>query len=444
MSIDFKLRDYFRPLSILRLRMFLEKSQWYSEEELKDYQMTRLRQIVAHAHKNVPYYRKLFNSIGIKASDIKEPDDLRKIPTLTKELLRKNFQSLQATNIRKYGPRLCRTTGTTGEPTSFYLDKSSNVLEFCYYWRYWSWAGYRLHMPFAEFSIHHFLGTDINRTHELSRATNRLLLNPSQLSLQNLSIYIRALEKHRPLFLKGSPSTLYILSQLMKDKPPENLHLKAIFTTGELVIPLHRETIETSFGCKIIDSYGHMERTVAISQCPHGSYHIHPEYGILEVDEKPDLCIGSKAAGTVIGTSLHNFAMPLIRYEIDDIMELKEHPQTCGCGRKMPIVDKILGRTQHIIVTPDGRYLTNVFVLFSNLLGVKKLQIIQDDLRTLRVRMLRGDGFSPESVDDFMRKLRQLTGQDMDIVIDYSEWPDPAGIRQKYQPIISHVKKDIC
>ncbi|MFH1403060.1 MAG: hypothetical protein ABIH11_02190 [Candidatus Altiarchaeota archaeon] len=438
MSVDFKIRDFLYPASIIKLRLFLEKSQWFTEEMLREYQFKRLMIILDHAYRKVPYYRRMFDKEGIRVKDVKQLEDIERIPHLTKDMVKDNFESLQAVDIENYGPQLNRTTGTTGEPVNFFLDKTSNILEFCYYWRYWSWAGYSIYTPFAEFSLHHFLGKK-DGLMDYSHMTRRLTLNPAQMSYDRIDDFVDIIRKYKPVFLKGSPSTIYMFALLTRRRGHE-LSFKAVFTTGELVIPSHRETIEKTFKCTLIDSYGHMERTVAVSQCPEKSYHINSEYGIMEVMENPKLSSRHKRVGNVLGTSLHNFAMPLIRYEIGDLVGIKRKDTGCGCGRGLPVCDEILGRKQNILVTPDGRFLTNIFILFNELVGIRWVQIIQESIDEIRVDLIEGGDYQPSSEERFLRTLKDLVGDGMHVTVDHLDGDElPKKRANKYIPVISRI-----
>ncbi len=438
MSINFKIKDFLHPLKIYKLKSFLEKSQWYEPEKMGEIQYEILIRILKHSYKNVPYYRKLFDVAGIKVNDIKSLKDLDKIPVLTKDDLKCNFNSLTAKDVHKYKPHLYKTTGTTGEPVPFYLDISSQVLEFCYYWRYWSWSGYSLRKPFAEFALHPFIEGDITRLFFKSHLTNRIIVNPSMLSRQNIGSIYESLRKNKTEFIKGSPSTLYAYALLL-EREGVSMPLKSVFTTGELVLPSHRAKIEEIFECRLVDSYGHMERTVAICQCPEGSYHINSEYGVLEVNKNSQLSDGNKTVGTVIGTTLHNLAMPLIRYELTDLLEVGKNGK-CRCGRGLPVVDKILGRTQQIIVTPDERFLTNLFILFDDVKNVKWLQMIQESINHITLEYGPDTGFNQDELSDMISKLRTILGDSM--IIDLHELNDSEVIERKnhkYLPVISKI-----
>jgi phenylacetate-CoA ligase len=267
MSIQFRIQDFFHPVSIVRIGRFLYRSQWYSSERLKAYQLARLKTILEHAYLFVPYYQCLMDKNKIKPNDIRTLDDLKHIPILKKRHVRDFYHQLKAKNAEKYRPVPCRTSGTTGQTLKFYRDRPSDIMEFCYYRRYWSWAGYSLGMPFAEFSAHHFLNADLKKHSHFQPVINRLLLNPFNLSVENIDCFVKSITRFRVSFLKGSPSTLYSFALLLERKKNHGLKIKAIFATGELLLPYQRKKIEEILKSQIFDSFGHMEMTVAISQC---------------------------------------------------------------------------------------------------------------------------------------------------------------------------------
>jgi phenylacetate-CoA ligase len=163
MGIDFRIRDFAYPFSILKLKRIFDRNQWLDAEALSEYQAARLRQIIAHAYYNVPYYQKLFKENDIAPGDIRTASDLKEIPCLTKDLLRLNFDSLRARDAKKYRPVMLFTSGTTGAKINFYADKTSNVLEFVYYWRFWGWAGYKLGDTFVSLSSEDFIHNEKNK-----------------------------------------------------------------------------------------------------------------------------------------------------------------------------------------------------------------------------------------------------------------------------------------
>src|SRR5512140_1654035 len=144
MTVSFTFADFCQPLALARYRHLFDRGQWLAPEALAAYQRSRLRAIVAHAYAHVPYYRELFDSLGLGPEDIREVGDLRKLPTLSKATVRSQRDRLTADDAKRFHPTLCWSSGTTGAKHGFLLDRQTNALEFAYYWRYWGWSGYRL------------------------------------------------------------------------------------------------------------------------------------------------------------------------------------------------------------------------------------------------------------------------------------------------------------
>jgi phenylacetate-CoA ligase len=453
MSVEFRLRDFFYPISILRLRNFFERSQWWPQTQLQDYQEERLRQVIRHAYHHVPYYQDLFRRLKLTPEDIRGLSDLPKIPRLSKATLRREFRRLQAVDKERYHPRCVQTSGTSGEWVRFLVDKPSNVLEFVYYWRHWSWAGYRLGMRFAEFSSHYFMrqASDAQPPFHFQRGLGRLLLNSLSISADTADLYARAIRTYRPLFLKGLPSVLYYFALFLKQAGKADISFKGIFSTGEMLLGRQRRIIEETFQCKVFDSYGHMERTVAVSECLAGRLHINPEYGILELTDKQPLS-RERSTGTssckpvfsakVVGTSLHNFSMPLIRYEVGDIVEASEEDDSCPCGRDMPRVLRINGRQEDVITTPDGRIVTTLFIVFDEIPGIQRGQVVQEALDRLKVRVVRSLEYTNKSEENLLNYIRRFVGANMHIDLEYvhGEVLNPGGAG-KFRAVISNLKR---
>ncbi len=426
MGINFRIKDFSYPFSILQLKKTFDKNQWLSEEALSHYQLQRLKHIISHAYENIPYYHKLFKENKIIPSDIKNQYDLKHIPFLTKNLLKTNFASLVAHNAKKYKPTLLSTSGTTGSKINFYTDKASNILEFVYYWRLWGWAGYKLGDSFAELSAEFFAFFKKNTTalYHFSYLSRRLLVNSLLISHKNLDDFIGIFRRFKPLFLKGLPSNLYMLALLLNERKHHGISFKAVFSQGENLLPHQRELIKKVFSTKVYDSYGHMERTVAISQCPSDTYHIHVDYGLLELEDPeiplvhPDTYEGF--VKEIVGTSLYNLSMPLIRYRTGDLVKVGHYQETCVCKRIFPRIVALIGRDTDIIITPDGRAVTAIYTVFDHTPGVVMGQIIQDRIDRLVVKIVSKFN-KPYHTDALVKRhIRSFVGKAMDIQIEHT------------------------
>lgn len=447
MALEFKLKDFAHPVAILKLRATFEQTQWFTKEEQALYQERLLRRITEHAYRRVPYYQGLFDSLRLKPDDIRRLSDLEKIPLLTRAILRAEFKRLEATNSRAFRPQVLCTSGTSGQRIRFLADRPSNVLEFVYYWRHWNWAGYRLGDAFAEFSTVFFSKNEAKSRLPIyhQKLTNRLLLNSSAMSDAKVRDYVTAIRQYGPLFLKGSPSTLSYFSQSLRRQGFSDISFKAVFSTGEILVPRFRKLVEETLGCKVYDSYGHSERTVAISECPRGGLHINPDYGVCELVRRDDLraefadagCDGSAYPAKLVGTSLYNFSMPLLRYDVGDIV-LIEPGKKCACGREFPLVSAIAGRQSEVIMTPEGEAITAAFLVFEDVPNILAGQILQESLAELRVKIVPDARFSSAAEAQVTSRLRKLVGTAMKITTELCESVDELrGESGKLRPVMS-------
>jgi len=448
MGVDFKLRDFAYPLAIAKLKREFARNQTLSAEELAQQQGRRFAQIASHAYETVPYYRKLFDDHGISPSQLVSRADVTGVPCLTKAILSRSFAELTAVGAQRYHCAELCTSGTTGGQVRFLVDKSSNVLEFNYYWRFWGWHGYRLGDRFAEFSAESFVPLEQHRSclFKRSRFTNRILVNSLLLSRASAPRYVALFKALRPQFLKGLPSNLYVFALLCRALGETRLTFRAVFSQGEQLSERQRKLIEEVFSAPVYDSYGHLERTVAISQCPQGKYHVHPDYGFTEFLEPsrtvsvPIELSPSQSALEIVSSSLHNFAMPLLRYRTGDLAIIDAKQSSCSCGRNFPLVHAIIGRATDIVITPDKRAVTALYVALDRVAGLDCAQIVQESLDTLVVRVVRNGAEPSQFEREIVRTIHSFTGTAMKVTVRECSLEEIQGDgKAKFKSLVSQV-----
>jgi phenylacetate-CoA ligase len=417
MSIDFRIRDFFYPRGIWELKKALDKTQWMDSDELNEYLTARLRRVLSHAGRNVPYYRNLFRAFGFDPRDLCTAKDISHLPLLRKRTVRRYGADLLSENADRFHPRKYCTSGTTGQPLNFYLDRASNALEFVYYWRHWGWAGYRLGDRFAELSSHFFLQRPElgSRPYYYQPLLRRLLLNSNQVSPKSVGSMAEAIRKYRPRFLKGMSSTLYFFALSLREAGIEDIAFKCVFSTGEVVTRMHRGLVETTLQSPLLDSYGHMERTVGIAQCLEGGYHVNQDYGLMEFVNVREIPGQKELLASIVGTSLYNRAMPLLRYDVGDEVELFRQPESCPCGRTLPLVKGVHGRTEDCIVTPEGTFITSLFIVPEFVKGIRFVQFLQVERDELEIRFVTGEDWVDESASALKEYTARAVGRSMKI-----------------------------
>jgi len=452
MGLDFRFRDFAYPLAIFNKKRQFDKHQYLSLEALEQYQLSRLKEIIAHAYAAIPYYRKSFDSMGICPSDIQSLSDTAFLPFLSKDILKVSFSELCARDLKRFKPLELHTSGTTGGQVKFLVDKSSNILEFVYYWRFWGWHRYRLGDKFAEFSAQHFTPIEKNsdKFFEFNPVTNRMLINSLLLSVTNINKYVSIFKAHKPLFLKGLPSNLYVFALLCNEVKHHGISFKAIFSQGENLFPNQKKFIEQVFSSPVFDSYGHLERTVAISQCPYGNYHIHSDYSLVELIKPKNDFLSSiplkkgQSIFEVVGTSLHNYCMPLVRYKTGDLVITDSAQKCCPCKRSFPLINSVIGRDSDIIITPDKRAVTALYVALDRLPSITCGQIIQESPSMLEIRISCSSDNISQLQNLIKKEVSSFTGDSMSIKVKRCS-PEElyTADGRKFKSIISHVDPSV-
>jgi phenylacetate-CoA ligase len=410
----------------------LDASERWSLERLVAYQEQMLRRLIRHCYTNVPYYRKVFVERGLVPDDISTISDLEKLPFLTKEIVRKHKKDLLATNLSTYGAHLDSTSGSTGNPLDFYVDNAAKAIEVALAYRHLKWLDYQDGDMIAEIKEDCFVDPD--RVYWYVPGSRHLKFSFFTVDDARLEKTALALHRFEPKFLKAFPSSLFVLSRWMERhrktiKPP-----KYIITSSETLYKSTKDLAEKIFRAPVIDWYGQNEKVATAFQCAFGrGYHIQMEQAIVEL-------IPSKAGYfDIVGTSLHAFGMPFIRYRTGDT-GVKESV-VCPCGRADPVLSQVMGRECEFIITPERRIImpTAMDYAIYHLEEIKESQIIQEDINTLRIKMVPWDNISASTKAQLLHELRRYLGSPgMELILEEVE-EIPRTSRRKKPFVISYV-----
>jgi phenylacetate-CoA ligase len=400
--------ERFRP-PFAACRDWLERTQWWTAEEIEALQQERLTAILAAAREQVPYYRSL---------DVPDVVDLERLPLLTRERLRENRAALVSETAASRRPVRERSSGTTGQQLEFLLPRLlAHSLNYALLYRFYGWAGVRpgdrrvtlggrLLSPRPPYWVH-------------NRAENQLLLAVAHLNEDTVDAYVDRMRSFAPVFVAAHPSAVAFIAARLRERH-ETLAVRAVFTTGETLDPAQREDIERTFRCKVFESYGMTESVVAAFECEeHRGFHDAVELGVMELQPH------SRDLRAVVGTSLWNDVMPFIRYATGDLVEPAESPR-CPCGRGLPLrFRRVIGRQDDVLSTPDGRTVIPVAVrtlVKPHLDPFETYQVQQLDGRSYRLLLAGPGGRQPVLSAARERSLRaalgEVLGSDARLAID--------------------------
>lgn len=418
----------------------LVKTQDFSEDRIAEYQNTRLREIVKHAYRTVPYYRDLFDSHGLRPEDIQSTEDIHKIPVLTREDVRAQSGRLVSQEARRRGLVPGHTSGTTGSPLHFFWDINTCVYTNVVDWRQKTWAGVNYGDRIAVLLGRTIVPRDSDKPPywRMNYLHNQLWLSSFHLREDNLKYYVNKLKAYRPAAVEGYPSTVYILARYLLGRNM-TLPVKAVFTSSEPLYPMHRSVIEAAFECKVFDFYGLAERVLFATECDrHDGRHVNFEYGLVEIVDGNDRPVPAGRQGFVVGTSLQNFGMPFIRYRTNDISAIKR--ARCDCGRAMPLMDGVTTKAEDIVVTPDGTMISPSVLThpFKPIDTVAKSQILQESPHELVLRVVPRPGYTDRDTARLLEGFRQRIGPEMRVRVELVE-DIPRTAAGKFRWVISKV-----
>ena len=418
----------------------LQKTQWFSPDQIHQYQTERLQVLVRHAYDTVPFYRKRFDEHGVSPEDIKNLCDISRLPILTREDVRSAGDMLISSRYSKSKLIHGHTSGTTGSPLSCYWDKQTCVYNNAADWRQKMWAG----LQYGD-GIALFLGRTIVPTNKTSpplwqhdRVHNMLWMSSFHLSEKYLPYHLEKLRSFQPAAIEGYPSTTFILARYLK-KIGQKLPLKAVLTSSETLMPHQRELIEDSFEAPVFDLYGMAERVAFASQCAEAhEYHLNFELALNEVVDNNGLPVEQGKEGYLVGTSLLNFGMPFIRYKSSDITAIDSGQ--CSCGRFMPRFKGITTKDEDIVVTPEGKLVSSSVLThpFKPLEAIQESQIIQEKIDLLHIKIVRSQNYKDSDSEHLINALHERVGTNMKIELEFVE-AIPRTKSGKFRWVISKV-----
>lgn len=411
-----------------------------SPDEISAYADDQVRKIVSFAVQTVPYYRALFRKEGLSAREIGGTRDLCNIPLLEKDPIRQDPKLLVSDryDIRKL--RKIHTTGTTGTPLVIYCDESVRQTNYAFYDNFLSQNGIRTSGKRATFGGRIIVPPERSSPPfwRYSIFQKNLLFSSYHLSDRNIPYYIKKLKDYRPDWIDSYPSSLIQIAIYALQRKLDLIGtVGGITTSAETLFEMQRETIERAFGIPVIDQYGAAEMCIFVGQCREGSYHLRTDYAAVEFlrEDGSEALPGEEAE--IVCTGFINPVMPLIRYRIGDRGILSE--KTCSCGSPFPSMEKVIGRQDDVILTPDGRRVGRLSPVLKGF-PVKEVQYIQNDVSEVEVCIVKGIGYSEKTDKEIISELQKRLGCQIAIHLRFVE-TICRGSGGKYKSVFSKLRK---
>lgn len=403
----------------------LDKTQWLSRDEIQALQLEKLKKLLTHSYHNSDYYNELFNQYNIHPKDIASLDDLKKIPFLTKQIVRENLNfGILAKNIDYKNILKIVTSGSTGEPFVCYADKYQLEMRWASTLRSLEWTGYRFGDKTARL-WHQTIGmSKIQVIKEKIDAfiSRRIFIPAYQFSNEKLSKYLNKLKKFNPVLIDGYAESFNFLAEYVNANPEFKISPKAIVSSAQILPDISRRIIEDKFNTKVFDKYGSREFSgIAYESAEKNVHLVVAENYIVEIIRNNKTAKPGEI-GEVVITDLNNYCMPFIRYKIGDLAVQLDKDYISPCGRNLPAIGRIEGRVQAIIFGSNNNYLPGTF--FAHFFKeyphiIKQYQIIQEKADKIILKIVKGSRYTKEGMGEVITNLLSHLGEETNLNIQY-------------------------
>jgi phenylacetate-CoA ligase len=404
-----------------------QREQWLPPEQVKALQWTRLKKLLEHCYREVPYYRRQWRELGVVPDDIRSLDDYAELPVLTRTDMRNHFEELKADSWRD-GLLYKATGGSTGEPVRFGYTRESNDRRTSVMWRGYGWAGSRMGRRTL------YLWGAVGDPHPLHQIKENLynslyarrVVNSFHMTEATMAEYADAIDQYRPEIIVAYVGPLLRLAQWLIATGRKIWQPQGIIGAAEALHDFQRKIIEQAFDCPAYNTYGCREFMLIASECEkRKGLHVNADHLLVELRRpdqswiRPDCAdnasLADHATGEVVVTDLFNYGMPFVRYLNGDVATASATP--CDCGRGLPLISRVDGRKLDTIRTRDGHVLPGQFFPFmlKDVKGLERFQLVQRELDRLDLSIVRGPTFDTESMAYLRSEFCKILGDSIEL-----------------------------
>ncbi|MDR3454004.1 MAG: phenylacetate--CoA ligase family protein [Rhodoferax sp.] len=437
-TLLFPLHERLKRHDTVALRRLMEEAQWWSTDRLAAFQLQRLRDLLQDVAANVPYYGDLFARVGFDPISVQSTADLQRLPLLTKTIIRANADTLRHAHAQ--GLARFNTGGSSGEPLVFFIGKKRVSHDVAAKWRATRWWDVDIGDPeIVVWGSPIELSKQDRLKHWRDKLLRTQLLPAFAMSESKLDQFIATIRSVKPRMLFGYPSALTHIARHAQKRGVlmSDLGIKVAFVTSELLYDEQRATISQVFGCRVANGYGGRDAGFIAHECPAGGMHLTADDIVVEIVNEAGEVQPPGIAGEIVVTHLSTNDFPFIRYRTGDIGVLGTTP--CSCGRCLPLLQDIQGRSTDFVVSADGTVMHGLSLIYilRDLAGVKSFKVVQESRALTRVLLVTDDNFASGTVAQIVSGFKQRLGADVSVVVDRVD-NIPAEKSGKFRYVISH------
>ena len=397
----------------------LERQQWWSRAELEQLQHERLAKLLNHAAKHSPYYRKLFEENGVDVSNLRIPEDMAKIPVTTKQDIRNNLDDFISDKSKKESLITAKTGGSTGFSLHLYFDEDCQERRNAAQILVDRWAGWDLGVKKASIWGNPPVATTLKQKLRLNLLDRTIYLDTMNLNAISMGEFVERWRREKPDAVFGHAHSIYIFARYLSDNNIRDLSPSGIVATSMMLLEHERKVIEDAFACAVTNRYGCEEIGLIACECEyHRGMHLNTPHVYVEFLDARNRPVEPGEPGKIVLTDLNNFAMPLIRYRVEDVGVYSE--RHCECGRGMPILERLEGRVADFLKLPDGGQVAGISLVertLTKVSGIEQMQLVQNTMDEIVINRVKGRDYSEETDPGLVAAMREVFDESVRLII---------------------------
>lgn len=439
-SVIFPLHERMKHHDSVAVRRRLEMQEWLPWEQIEAWRVQRLRSFLTRVGSTVPYYRELFATLGFDPRSLSSVADLRHLPLTDKATMRAAGERLRAEGARDISRY--NTGGSSGEPLIFYIGKDRKSHDVGAKWRVTRWWDVDIGDPeIVIWGSPIELGAQDRMRMWRDRFLRTELLPAFEMSEANLDRFVTTIRRKRPTMLFGYPSSLLLIAchARMRGVAMDNLGIRVAFVTSECLYDEQRATIGEVFGCKVANGYGARDAGFLAHECPSGNMHLQAEDVIVEIVDTEGRVLPPGQAGEIVVTHTATHEFPFVRYRTGDIAVLDD--KACACGRTLPLLKEIQGRSTDFIVAADGTVMHGLALIYTvrDVPGVERFKIVQHSLEHTEVLLVTSAAYTPDGEARILKDYKARLGDSVRVTLTRVD-EIPKEKSGKFRYVVSHVR----
>lgn len=406
----------------VRLREYkqLQQHQYWSPEKISQYQQERLYQLLQHAEKTSPWYQKVFRDIGFSYSPETALANLSQLPITTKLDIRENADLFISNGFQKENLPKAKTGGSTGVSLNLYFDRHCQKLRNGAQLFSDSFSGWEPGLRIAAVWGNPPVAKTLKERLRSFLLERMIYLDTMNLNPDSMGSFVNKWRQFKPEMIFGHSHSIYIFACYVLEQKITDLRPKGIVATSMMLLDHERQIIEKAFQCKVSNRYGCEEVGLIGVECEqHKGMHINSAHIILECLDENNQTVPYGTPGKLVITDLNNYAMPLIRYRVEDVGVFSEH--LCACGRKTPILDRLEGRVADFLKKTDGGQVAGVSLVertLTKIPGIEQMQLVQEKLDEIIINRVKGYDYNKDTDPALLQEFREVFGPSTQLIIN--------------------------